>query len=125
MSDRKNISAPNIIFEPYVGQNYAGAYYSGHNLMVIVERDDIDISEVIAHEYRHHIQWETGKYYDELKRGSYFDHSLPWEEAIVKYFKTQKSEFDALLYSYKITKSEQSHYWLKHLVMPNNLNLTQ
>lgn len=113
LSHRKNISQVKIVYEPN-HRNYSGYYTLGSKTLTIVEQEnEKDIASVIAHEFRHHVQYETNVV--KLKVIS-FDVHLPYDKAIRKYFRSSLSELDALIYQNKFAPSETSEWWLKELV---------
>ena len=118
LSDRKNISIPNVYIEEYSEQPYGG-YYQGdstHPYIVVVDGPDTRIESVLAHEFRHHIQAELNQCYS--PHGSSFRTDLPYEDSIRLFFRTQQFEMDALLYEHRYAKTELNDWWLNHLVKP-------
>lgn len=118
LSHRKNTSQVKIVYEEPNNQNYGGLYHPGLNTLVIVYNKCIkEEASVISHEFRHHFQYEKGIKFDHIA----FDPRVPYEQAIRKFFRSSKTEFDALLYQYKYANSEQTNWWLKELVLDKNL----
>lgn len=116
LSHRKNISSVKVVYEPYNGQNYGGYYIVGSRKLVVVETEDIQAS--IAHEFRHHIQYELNTH-PSVILGSVFNSKLPYKVAIAQYYKLYTHELDALLYEYKYAKNYINEWWLKGLVYGN------
>lgn len=114
LSDRKNIDSVRLIFEPNVGQNYGGLYYSDSRTICVVESGcEKHVASTIAHEYRHHIQNQIRNVPKKVivpRKSSYESYAtdIKW------YFSNSISEYDALLYQNKVAKSDLSEYWLKH-----------
>lgn len=118
LSDRKNLDMPAVIIEPWNG-NYGGYYeYDPYNpkqkpVICIVESDEKTMANVIAHEFRHHMQHMLNQ---RVSAPTVLDFSLEYEPMITKYFRTSISELDALLYSIKLAKTEVTDWWLNELV---------
>jgi hypothetical protein len=112
LSDRKNIRTIPVVFEENFGQEYGG-YYDGTKIVAV---ESETVAATLAHEFRHHIQRELNIRHS--VDGSVWRSDLPYEEAITVYFRNQVHEFDALLYEYRVVKSELNDYWLNHLVLP-------
>lgn len=115
LSHRKNISQVKVIVEDDVGQSYGGYYTPGSKILVAVYRSHGggSLEATIAHEYRHHIQYETNNI--SLKIVS-FNTNTTYEKAIRQYYRSSLSELDALVYEYKYAKSDLNEWWLKELV---------
>jgi len=114
ISDRKNIDSVRVQVEPANGQNYGGWYCYVSKLISVVDTGcEKDLASVLAHEYRHHIQWQLRSVplVPVPPRNSTFE---TYELDIKWYFSNSPSEYDALLYQNKVAKSELSEYWLKH-----------
>lgn len=115
LSHRKNISQVKISYERNIGQNYGGYYTPKYNKIVVVEQlCDKEVSSIIAHEFRHHTQWE-------LKIVPFIivpinSENLSYSKAIRKYFRSSISELDALIYQHKYAKTDCCDWWLKELV---------
>jgi hypothetical protein len=90
----------------------SGAYYHGQNLITITEDgDSIYTASTIAHEMRHHWQhtkFGSPKNYVTWKSLSPFS----YEVAIVKFFTSNPIEMDALLFEYKIARTDLNTYWM-------------
>ena len=118
---------PNVFvkYEDYCGQNYGGYYERNSRTIVVVENKDWDsskrIASTIAHEYRHHIQRTLNKLHvpNILVPEDIFTN---YNSAIRRYFRSSISELDALLYEYKLVKHDMAEWWLKALVLSNNMN---
>ena len=119
LSDRKNISTPKIHVEEFNNQNYGGYYWPGRATIVVVDWPNPCLEAVLAHEYRHHIQFELNQL--TCAKGSTLDSSGDYRRDIRKYFRTQRHEYDALCYEFKHAKCEQNNWWLNHLVNPRKL----
>ena len=119
LSDRKNITKPKVVVEDFNNQTYGGYYVPGSNTIVVVDWPGIVIESVLAHEFRHHIQYELNQY--TCKDGSIQYLDLDYRSSIRKYFRTQPHEYDALLYEVKHAKWDQNNWWLNHLV--NSISL--
>jgi len=126
LSDRKNITIPEIIIEEYSDQRYGGCYCPGNefqsSLIVAVLRHEYNEKELvsrIAHEFRHHIQSELRQ-----KRGTdqgkwartLLNSQMKHEDMLRVYYRTQENELDALLYEHKHAKTECNDYILNHIV---------
>lgn len=120
LSQRKNISSIDVIIEPFDNQVYGGYYRPGSRKLVVVEKPpwawDDDFAATIAHEYRHHIQYELSLF---KRISSKIRTDLSYEKQIAWYFNTFPWEMDALLFEYKHAKSNTNDWWLNHLVKPN------
>ena len=118
LSSRKGISQVKIVYEEWKNQKYAGYYAVNSNRLVVVEHPEYeeDIPNIIAHEFRHHIQVELRMF---PTIGSYIRDDLEYAEQIKWYFNHFPSEMDALLWSNKVAPCENSIWWQKHLVSPN------
>lgn len=115
LSHRKNISQVKVIIEDDIGQPYSGYYAIGTKTLVAVYRNlgGGSLESTIAHEFRHHVQYETNNI--SLKVVS-FNTNITYEKAIRQYFRSSLSELDALIYEHKYAKSDLNEWWLKELV---------
>lgn len=121
-SSLKNITRPQVVLEPNVGQQYQGYYTAGTNQLVVVECDcEKQLASIIAHEFRHHTQYELNTYFS--PNGSVLDFALEYEEMIRVYFQTQPWELDALLYEHKLAPTELNTWWLYELVLVDNFSI--
>ena len=104
----KGLTIPDIYVEEEANQNYSGYYEfeDGIGHLVIVENEHY--ASTLAHELRHHWQRTVGN----LDQSSAWDPNLTYEDAIVKYFRTQSWEMDALLFEHKYAKDEINDYWI-------------
>jgi chromosomal replication initiation ATPase DnaA len=109
---------PLVIIEPW-SDEYGGYYtYDPTNfkqkpVICVVESDEKTMANVIAHEFRHHIQHMLNQH---CTKPIALDFSLEYNTMITKYFRSSESEMDALLYSVKYAKTEVTDWWLNHLV---------
>lgn len=110
----KGISYPTVEYEDLGDQSYGGYYTTGTGKILIVA-DDTEAS-TIAHEVRHYLQDISGLLDD---KGSSFEVEGSYEDSITRYFLTQPTEFDALLFEYKYAKSWLNEWWLEKLVLGN------
>ena len=113
LSDRKNITIPKVIVEPFSYQQYGGYCEPAKSIIVVVEHPTTDIPAALAHEFRHHIQYELNQHRSSVSSVMLEDAS--YEDMIHHYFTTQPHEYDALLYEYKYAKSDLNDWWLNCL----------
>ncbi len=111
----KGISYPEVIYEEDTYDNYGGYYTHGTNRLVIVE--DSTVASAIAHEFRHYLQYING--FLEGSKGSKWKIEGTYEDSIHKYFTTQPTEMDALLFQVKHANDWCSEWWLRKLVRRN------
>tara|TARA_R110000851_G_scaffold142629_4_gene281333 strand:- start:191 stop:571 length:381 start_codon:yes stop_codon:yes gene_type:complete len=109
-------SPPSIVYEPYVDQQYRGYYTHGTAKLVIVETDEELIQSTIAHEFRHMLQYFSGRPLESTSFESTYEN---YEDQITKYFTNSWSEYDALQFEYKHSKNWLNEWWLKKLVHKN------
>lgn len=125
----KEIPLPEIVFGRS-GVNYSGCYHRpgigeqlidgrfldlSRGIIVIcddgIETDDF-YANTIAHEWRHHWQF--------IVKGPYsfspFVFNGNYRESIVKFFKSQPLEMDALLYAEKKAPSVSTRQWIEWLI---------
>ncbi len=121
LSDRKNIDMPILLIEEFKGQPYAGYYLAGTNTVGIVETsDERQLAATLAHEFKHVTQWQLNQ---NLHNPTVIDTSIPYEKMIFSYFNNNLTEMEALLYEFKLAKSELNDWWLNHIVRCKNIDL--
>ena len=120
LSHRKNITLPKVVFEENIDQPYGGYYIPGSNTLVAVQRDDERTESTLAHEFRHHIQYELNLYPNTFVACNF---ELSYENMIVEYFNSSKAEMDALLFEFKYAKSDINDWWLNHLLKQKAKNV--
>lgn len=128
----KGYSVPDMYYYPQLKNCYNGLYfrnsdYEPYEALLYDEHiNEIDsilikqkgaivlcgeycIENTIAHEYRHHIQFnKLGTMYDEEELSwDYISYNYDYWDAIIKYYAENIYEFDALKYS--ITKAPCDH----------------
>jgi hypothetical protein len=104
--------------EILVGERYCDLTNRG--LIVLSLRysnDDGYMVNAIAHEWRHHVQWEKGK--RNIREVSFDafgeDFVSDYKRSIIKYYTIQWWEMDALLFSLKFASDETSQLWFDWL----------
>lgn len=78
-------------------------------------------ADVIAHEWRHHWQYVNGLMVNDEPSGPKWNHlssTLPYEDAIRAYFRTQWFEMNALLFARRFSKHWLTEWWLELLRKP-------
>ena len=79
-------------------------------LMANPTRDDeMFFLNMLAHEFRHH--WQRSRMKTEPVRGNFMDYDT-YQAEIVRYFRSSKSEMDALLYSIDVAPDPAALEWL-------------
>jgi hypothetical protein len=97
-----------------------GRYVDAHFGIIVVGLDKrIDIPGVLAHEWRHHWQLHNGFEWDHLK----WDASRGWEAGIRKYFRSSRSEMDALTFERKVAPGLTQLYPSSFLHLETSLSL--
>ena len=89
------------------------SFYDCRNGIIVVSTLECNYSaipNVIAHEYRHHWQFCKGWIYDGIGWNSPSDDE--YDITLKNYFKSSKSEMDALLFSIKVAYDRVVEYWL-------------
>ena len=123
----KDISLPFVMFD---NLPYGGFYCAPERGEILINEKyypldkgliGIDIGEednfvinTIAHEWRHHWQVMNGWELDSI--GWNFDNDKPYEQKIIKYFRSSRSEMDALRYSNKILPCDTTLQWYDWLL---------
>lgn len=119
----KDLLYPNLLYVSKL-KNCGGCFYHPRKSEVLVgeriydlskglivigeDNDDRDLSNTIAHEWRHFLQYHKFGAF----RGIPFDIKMPYTKAI-KIFFQNPFERDALLYSHKVAPSPVSEYWME------------
>ena len=120
LSVRKGIPSVKTVYEPYTDQPYGGFYRD--NMILVVVRDEEDVSAIIAHEYKHHIQTYTAPKFV-APDGVLSDFkNLSYTKAIRKYFRRMWWEMEALQFQEKYASTELGNFWLKGCVLPNRFD---
>lgn len=129
----KDITLPNLVYEN-IGYGCGGSYYSSthndevylngkyydcSNGLILVNTyndysDKNEIENVLAHEWRHHCQYLRNIYTDPYD-SSMFDWNDDYWNSIIKFFSTNKTEVDALLFAEKYAPSDCTTEWISHL----------
>jgi hypothetical protein len=89
-----------------------GHYYSGKRGIIEVSKSACSTADTLVHEWRHHWQWFNCP----APRVVGFDCTIPYREAIIKFFKSSWNELDALRFAYKFAPTEVTEMWIEWLV---------
>ncbi len=127
----KEIPLPNIVFTSELTE-YSGIYYRperdelriGNRYYDLVKgligvstndddsflykRDDKTILKTIAHEWRHHWQYFTRKFY--VEEGTVFQDDGDYDQSIVRFHSSNVNEMDAFLFSIRKCKCNTNMY---------------
>ena len=119
LSHRKGLPfLPKVIVIPNSGQKYGGYYNPSTQEIVAVYSTDENLPATLAHEFKHFTQHLTDKLFP-IK----WEVTSSYNLAIRSYFRSSKSEFEALLFEHKVSKTVVNNFWLKGLVLPHSIDL--
>jgi len=123
----RQLPIPNVIYVE--GFQFGGLYVPPWNKSQIIEGievspsngtiivgiwgDDLPVSLILAHEWRHHWQKWNGWKYD----GIGWNFSADYKESVKKYFTKSRCEMDALRYETQRAACDQSK-WVMSLCQP-------
>lgn len=82
-------------------------YHRRFGVIVISPTQQGEIARNIAHEWRHHWQWFRGIKFEIPPKDLFTKHD--YDEALIRYFTTSRTEMDALRFEYKMAGVHD--YW--------------
>ena len=93
-------------------------YPLNRGLIAISSSAEVDLDNVLAHEYRHHWQVMNGWQLDSVGWNA---PGLSYKQKIIRYFSRSKSEMDALLFSLPYATEDQALEWQEWLIKEKEL----
>lgn len=110
LSLRKGIREPEISLVEDIP--VSGYYFPGeYRIEICTALTPKGVAGTLAHEFRHHLQWEKGYSFN----GPMWDPSLDYWPQLLWYFSYHLHEFDALLFEHRLYP-DYNTLWVEYLV---------
>ena len=99
---------------------YGGRYYILDKGLLVIDskQSDEDMLNTIVHEWRHHMQYMSGI---DLGLIEWEEKDLSYEDSIIYFFSSIRTEMDALIYSNILAPSDATLEWEEWIIKKNEL----